>query len=109
MITPQTLVTTEPPAAATVINNESRPPSVEDLNKSKSNRSLHEVSKGMMLQPNANKTVNYEIYNGNPNDRFDCPQNIQLVNKKDFVKSFQYYPHKRLNISYEKKRRNSKG
>lgn len=59
----------------------------EYLNKTKSNRSLHEVSKGMMLQPNANKTVNYEIYTGNANDRFDCPQNIQLVNKKDFVKS----------------------
>ena len=59
------------------VNQEEQAPNL-DLNKSKSNRSLHEVSKGMMLQPNAvlNKTVNYEIYNGNPNDIFDCPQNL---------------------------------
>jgi len=57
-----------PAALSATVTNE-----MLDLNKSKSNRSLHEVSKGMMLQPNANKTVNYEIYNGNPNDRFDCP------------------------------------
>ena len=46
-------------------------------NKSKSNKSLHEVSKGM-LQPNIpsqiNKTVNYEIYTGNGKDKFDCPR-----------------------------------
>ena len=81
------------------------------LNKTKSNRSLHDVSKGMMLQPNvpyANKTVNYEIYTGNEKDRFDCPQNIQLVNKKDFVKSFQCYPHKALDSCYENQRRKSK-
>ena len=58
-----------------------------------------------MLQPNANKTVNYEIYTGKSNDRFDCPQNMQLVHKKDFVKSVQYYPHKALNTSNEKRRK----
>jgi hypothetical protein len=32
-----------------------------------------------------------------------------LVNKKDFVKSCQYYPLKALNFSYDKKRKYSKG
>lgn len=45
-------------------------------NKEKSNKSLQEVSKGM-LQPKipiqANKTVNYEIYNGNEKDKVNCP------------------------------------
>ena len=68
---------------------------------SKSYKSLHDVSKGMLL-PNIpqqnNKTVNYEMYTGNGKDKFDCPQNIQLVNKKEFVHSV-LYPHHSLNFS----------
>ena len=30
---------------------------------------------------------------------------MQLVHKKDFVKSVQYYPHKALNTSNEKRRK----
>jgi len=48
-----------------------------DCSKSKS-KSLHDVSKGM-LQPKIfqnyykNKTFNFEIYNENAKDKFDCP------------------------------------
>lgn len=62
-----------------------------DCSKSKS-KSLHDVSKGM-LQPKIfqnyykNKTFNFEIYNENAKDKFDCPQNNLFVNKKEFVYS----------------------
>lgn len=80
---------------------------IDDLDKSnsikeKSNKSLHDVSKGM-LQPNTvsqvNKTMNYEIYHGNAKDKINCPQNTHLVNKIEFVNSVQYLPHKDLNLS----------
>jgi len=56
---------------------------------------MHEVSKGM-IQPNmpskVNRTVNYEIYTGNEKDKFECPQNTNLVNRKEFVYSVKYPP-----------------
>ena len=61
------------PQIKDVLENQENQEAPLSLDKTKSNRSLHEVSKGMMLQPNANKTVNYEIYTGKSNDRFDCP------------------------------------
>lgn len=45
-----------------------------------------------------NKTVNYEMYTGRGSDRFECPQNTHLVNRKDFVYSINYPPGT-LNLS----------
>jgi hypothetical protein len=54
-----------------------------------------------MIQPNLSKTVNYEIYHGNSQDKIDCPQNINLVDKKELVQSV-LYPHGTLNLQEEK-------
>jgi hypothetical protein len=55
-----------------------------------------EAQKGM-IQPNLSKTVNYEIYHGNSQDKIDCPQNINLVDKKELVQTV-LYPHGTLNL-----------
>ena len=60
-----------------------------------------------MLQPNIpnrmNKTMNYEIYTGKEQDKIDCPQNMKLFDKKEFVHSV-LYPHHALNFSMEEKK-----
>ncbi len=66
----------------------------------KEKKSLHEVSNGM-IQPNIptqrSRSVNYEIYNRK--DKFDCPQNTHLVNKKEFVYSVNYPHAPKLDLS----------
>ena len=47
-----------------------------------------------------NKTMNYEIYTGKEQDKIDCPQNMKLFDKKEFVHSV-LYPHHALNFSME--------
>lgn len=59
-----------------------------------------EAQKGM-IQPNLSKTVNYEIYHGNSQDKIDCPQNINLFDKKELVQSV-LYPHGTLNLQEDK-------
>ena len=55
-----------------------------------------EAQKGM-IQPNLCKTVNYEIYHGDSQDKIDCPQNINLFDKKELVQSV-LYPHGTMNL-----------